>query len=78
MSTLVLGISNTSRNRELLKRDFVAEGGHQPEPEGQYEKNVHVLVPPARVPQGTVTSSLALSSAVRERYIFQRAGYRAA
>jgi hypothetical protein len=39
-------------NRELLKSDFVAEGGHQREPEGHYEKSIiHVRVPPGEVPQ---------------------------
>ena len=34
-----------------VKNDFVAEGGHQQEPEGQHEKNVvHVRVPPGQVP----------------------------
>jgi len=31
-----------------VKNDFVAEGGHQQEPEGQHE--VHVRVPPGQVP----------------------------
>ena len=35
----------------VLKSDRVAEGGHQQEPEGQYEKSVvHVRVPPVQVP----------------------------
>jgi len=34
-----------------VKSDFVAWGGHQQEPEGQYEKSVvHVGLPPRRVP----------------------------
>jgi len=34
-----------------VKSDFVALGGHQQQPEGQYEKSVfHVGVPPAQVP----------------------------
>jgi len=32
-----------------VKNDFVGLGGHQQEPEGQYEKSV-VGVPPGRVP----------------------------
>jgi hypothetical protein len=31
----------------------VAEGGHQPEPEGQYEKSVRIRMPLRRVPQAS-------------------------
>ena len=44
----------SDNQKELLKSDFVAEGGHQQEPEGHYGKGViHIRVQPEGMPQAT-------------------------